>query len=296
MTRFAPLWQQANSYPATLDRSLISTIYPNGGIVSGQASAVANTMNVSIAPGTLVVPLQSGQGAALCRWDAGEVVTLPASPPSGQSRIDLVIAQVRDNALDAGANNDFIFTSVTGTAVVSGPVAPALPTNAFAVATVLVPGAVANLNTATLTRVAPQLHLDDAYHARVYRQSAFTIGAAGAAINFDGVERDPLGLWVPAAQGFVVPVGGIWLVVAHLTATPVSGGTISVSIRRQAITGQISGAHASSANTVTAVAVEPVFCNAGDTIQIFGATVSGTYSGVIGLSGTTATIDYWGTG
>jgi hypothetical protein len=83
------------------------------------------------------------------------VVTLPAAPPSGQSRVDLVIAQVRDHALDAGANNDFIVTSVTGVPAASNPGVPALPTNALAIAQVLVPGAVANLNTATVTDVRP---------------------------------------------------------------------------------------------------------------------------------------------
>jgi hypothetical protein len=151
MTRYAPLWQQAGSYAATLDRSLIGALWPGGGASGGAVTASATTMQVTAAPGVVAVPLQSGQGSALCRWDANEVPTLPAAPPSGQSRIDLVIVQVRDNALDAGANNDFIVTTVTGTAAASNPAVPATPTNAAALASVLVPGAVANLSTATLT-------------------------------------------------------------------------------------------------------------------------------------------------
>jgi hypothetical protein len=109
-------------------------------------------MTVTAAAGTVAVPLQAGQGAAACVWDANEVVTLAnATHPAGQSRIDLVIVQVRDNALDAGANNDFIVTSVTGVPAASNPAVPALPTNALAIAQVLVPGAVANLSTATVT-------------------------------------------------------------------------------------------------------------------------------------------------
>jgi hypothetical protein len=152
MTRFAPLWQQAGSYSASVDRALMGALWPTGGAVGGVVTAVASTMQVQIAPGTVAVPLQAGQSTALCRWDANEFVTLTAAPSSGQSRIDVIIAQVRDNALDAGANNDFIFSAVTGTPATTGSqVAPAVPTNAAAVAQVTVPGAVANLSTATFT-------------------------------------------------------------------------------------------------------------------------------------------------
>jgi hypothetical protein len=151
MTRYAPLWQQAGSYPASLDRGLIASLWPSGGVSGGVVSAVAGTMTVSVAPGTAAVLLQSGQGAALCRWDANEIVTIATAPPSGQSRIDLICAQVRDNGLDAGGNNDFIMTVTAGTPAASNPAVPATPTNALAIAQVLVPGAVANLNTATVT-------------------------------------------------------------------------------------------------------------------------------------------------
>jgi hypothetical protein len=149
MTRYAPLWQQAGSYAAALDRLLMQALWPSGGASGGAVSASATTMQVTAAPGFAAVPLQSGQGCALCRWDANEVPTLAAG--SAQQRIDLVIVQVRDNALDAGANNDFIVTSVTGVPAASNPAAPATPTNAFALAQVLIPGgSVANLSGATV--------------------------------------------------------------------------------------------------------------------------------------------------
>jgi hypothetical protein len=151
MTRYAPLWQQGGSYAASLDRGLLSTLWPQGGATGGVVTAVNNTMTVSVAPGTVVAPLQAGQGVALCRWDAAEVVTIAAAPPSGQSRVDVVVAQVRDNALDSGGNNDFVFSAVTGTPAASNPTTPATPTNAYAVANVTVPGAAANLNAATIT-------------------------------------------------------------------------------------------------------------------------------------------------
>ena len=146
MTRYAPLWQQAGSYAASVDRYLIGALRPLGGCNAAAITTVNNTMNVSVAAGDCVVPLQSGQGAALCHWDAAEVVTLAAAPASGNTRVDLIICQVRDNALDGGGNNDFIITAVTGTPSTGFPAVPTAPTNAYALGTCTVGGAVANLN------------------------------------------------------------------------------------------------------------------------------------------------------
>ena len=153
MTRFTPLWQQAGSYPAQLDRALINTLWPAGGAQGAAATVVTNTMNMSIPAGTIAVPLQSGQNTALCRWDAAETVTSPAAPAAGTSRIDMVVCQVRDPQLDAGVNNDFIFVVVSGTAVANPgpPIAPAVPANAYPVCQYTVAGGIANLNGVTVT-------------------------------------------------------------------------------------------------------------------------------------------------
>ena len=209
MTRYAPLWQQAGSYAASLDRALIGALWPLGGGTGGVVSAVASTMQVSIAPGSVAVPLQAGQGSALCRWDAAELVTLAAAPPSGQSRIDAVIAQVRDNALDSGGNNDFIFTSVTGTPAASNPAVPATPTNAYAVANVTVPGAAANLNAATFKQ---RLCLGPP-RARIYRAAVWNIPGGGTLYQcpFDSVGYDPWGMFTPSGMyAYTVPLSGIY--------------------------------------------------------------------------------------
>jgi hypothetical protein len=162
MTRYGPLWQQAGTYTATLDRSLIGTVWPTGGTTGGAVTAVNNTMTVSVAPGTVIVPLATGQGAALCRWDAAEVVGPLAAAPASNSRIDLIVCQVRDNQLDAGSNNDFVFTFVTGTAAAS-PTPPATPANAYSMAQITVASGMTNLNTATINTVASGLASGAAY-------------------------------------------------------------------------------------------------------------------------------------
>lgn len=154
MARSTPLWQQNSSYTAALDRLLMTALWPLGGALGALPTVVANTMNVSIPAGFAAVPM-GAQGVELCRWDAAEVVTVAASPPSGQSRIDLIICQVRDAAVDAGANNDFIFSVVTGAPAASNPVQPNAPANSVAICSVPVAGAAANLNGAVITPIAP---------------------------------------------------------------------------------------------------------------------------------------------
>ena len=148
MTRHAPLWQQSQEYSAQLDRSVFSALWPSGGASGAAPVAVANTMDITIPPGSAAVPLTDGT-AALCRWDAPEVVTLDPAPPSGQSRWDLIVCQVRDNAIDGGPDNDFVIVAVAGTPAAS-PAPPANPANAYTMAWVLVSGGAANLNGAII--------------------------------------------------------------------------------------------------------------------------------------------------
>jgi hypothetical protein len=78
-------------------------------------------MGLSIAPGAAAVPVGPFNGA-LCVSDAIETVTLGAAPPAGQERFDWVTVYPRGNDLDGGANNDFIFNVIAGTA--GPPTAP----------------------------------------------------------------------------------------------------------------------------------------------------------------------------
>ena len=154
MTRFAPLWQQNNSYPAAIDRSLIGALWPNSAMIGGVVTVATGTMNVNVAAGTAAVALPNNQ-SVLCRWDASEVVTVSTAPASGQSRIDLIVLQVRDVVLDSGTNNDFIFQAIAGVATTGTPVPPTAPNNSMVLYQVTVAGGAANLNGAVLTDKRP---------------------------------------------------------------------------------------------------------------------------------------------
>jgi hypothetical protein len=253
MTRYAPLWQQGGSYAASTDRGLMSTLWPSGGVTGGAVSAVTNTMTVSVAPGVVAVPLQAGQGVALCRWDAAEVPpALAAAPPSGQSRIDVIVAQVRDNALDAGGNNDFVFAVVTGTPATTGSqVAPATPTNAYAMAQVLVGPGVANLNAATITDKRGGL----APHRLVGRMTVSApTGFGGTLTTIGNMVLDTAvscGLVVASAAWLYVPVAGLYRVSVAATITGTTGGSPPSSAGYVNIYAQVNGANVRTYNGFT---------------------------------------------
>jgi hypothetical protein len=272
MARFEPLWQQAGSYAAQLDRVLIAALWPSGGVLGGAVTAVFATMNVSIAAGYAAVPLQTGQGSALCRWDAAEVVTLTASPPSGQSRIDLIVAQLRDNAIDGGPNNDFIFSAVAGTPAATNPAVPATPANALALATVTVAGAIANLNAAPVVRVSPPMTPgSNPYVARLHRTAALNAVGNVLIMPYDTATYDPNGNAVTgAAAGYRVPVPGRYLVTSRVGV----GGITSNTRGYQSI--MRNGAEVSRGNDIGATSGFPlgivisdvVTAAAGDLLQI----------------------------
>jgi hypothetical protein len=153
MTRYAPQWLQAGSYSAAVDRRLMGALWPAPASV-GCAVSVASGMTVNVASGQVAVPSGNNTGSILCSSDAVEPVVLAAAPASGSNRIDLVVCQARGNDLDGGANNDFLFTTVTGTAAAS-PTVPATPANAVALAQIFIPGGSASVTAGNITDVRP---------------------------------------------------------------------------------------------------------------------------------------------
>jgi hypothetical protein len=273
MTRYTPLWQQGGTYPAAVDRGLLSTLWPSVGSTCGPATTVLNTMNVSIPAGVAVVPVTSGGGPAgteLCRWDAAEVATAPAAPPAGQSRIDVVVLQVRDNALDAAGFNDFLFQVIAGAPTSGTPGAPAVPTNAYPICQYTLAGGSANLNGVTLTDRRRRIALP-AVGAHIYLGTAQAMpSSAFTTVNFDTVQYDPVGM--KSGNGLKLPQTGLYQVNARADMALVPSADDArvlsalyldgVSIARGAdITGGIA---ANLATTVSAL----VYGNAGQLLTL----------------------------
>jgi hypothetical protein len=195
VTRYAPQWIQAAAYPAGVDRRLLGALWPTVA-VTGMAVTPASAMTVNIAPGQAAIPAANGTGSVLCSSDAVEQVTLGAAPASGQNRYDLVVAQSRGQDLDGGANNDWLFTAVAGSASAS-PSPPAVPAGAVAVAQVYVPGASVTVTAPNILDVRPR-RLDQPWGASWgligYVRNSLTTGPLTT------VETDIAGLsitWTP---------------------------------------------------------------------------------------------------
>ena len=206
MTRYVPQWLQAGSYAGSQDRRLISAIWP-AAASSGCAVTSGTGMTVNVAAGQVAVPTQNSSGSTLCSSDASEPVTIAAAPGTN-SRIDLVICQPRGNDLDGGANNDFIFTAVTGT-VAASPTPPATPAGAVALAQILVPSGSATVAPANITDVRP----------------------GGLSTGGSGAGSGPRG-WVAQTVGPVstVSCGATATTIMSLTATLAAGRRYRLSV------------------------------------------------------------------
>lgn len=134
--RNPPVWMQSGTYNAAddravtgllVDRTLSATgglIGLQGGVVPGtdqlKASVVGSSMNLRIAPGTVVVPGRSSEvpGAYICHNQTATELTFPIV--TGNPRWDLVVAEVED--VQAGHDeNLWRLARVQGPVSASGP-------------------------------------------------------------------------------------------------------------------------------------------------------------------------------
>lgn len=122
-----PVFMQALSYSASEVRGLVSAIGDTGVLASGdlavsQRAAGAN-MTVDVAAGSCIIP--GAVGSYLCRNPSVASVTIAAAPGVGNSRIDVIYAQVFDSEI-TGTDDNWKIDVVAGTASGS-PSAPSLP-------------------------------------------------------------------------------------------------------------------------------------------------------------------------
>src|SRR5215471_6124061 len=119
MTRYAPLWEQAGSYAAGVDRRLLSALWP-AAVVSGMQVTATSGMVLAVAPGSAAVPTVNNTGSVLCVSDAIENVTLTAAPAAGKP-------------------------------APSAPAVPAIPAGALALANIAVGGGVSGIVAGNIT-------------------------------------------------------------------------------------------------------------------------------------------------
>lgn len=190
MTISIPLWMQnaGTVYTAQMWRaqtqSTAGVASPTDWVVSQHAAGANMSVDISVGAGGVTGTETAGQGTYLVSSDAVETVAVSASPSSGQSRIDLVVATIRDSTL-SGTDDDMIFQVITGTPSTGTPAPPTLPASSLLLATILVPGLAAAVTTSMIT------------DARVMssKQGVKFASLNAAHANFGG------GTWLPWAGG-----------------------------------------------------------------------------------------------
>lgn len=154
--RNPPAWLQGGSHPADLDRLMLETLIPTGGVVDLAGGHLAVTeqgtpaMGVTVAAGRAVIAgtEASAQGVYHAVNDADTDLAVSASDPTNP-RVDLVVARVRD-AFYSGATDAWALEIVTGTAAAT-PSEPATPDNALVLARIDVPASASSITDANIT-------------------------------------------------------------------------------------------------------------------------------------------------
>jgi hypothetical protein len=152
--RTPPSWLQNGSHPAENDRLTTQALWATTGIIKSTSLAVTQNspvgMSVIIASGwaAIVGTTQANMGTYVGYNDANTVVAITTANPTNP-RIDLICATVND-AYYTGSTNNVVFQVVAGTPAGS-PVAPTLPANSIALATVDVAAGALSIVTGNIT-------------------------------------------------------------------------------------------------------------------------------------------------
>lgn len=271
MTLKTPLWQEDSSYSATMDREILDAFFSAPGILASgdllvaQRAAGAN-MSVDVAAGRCVVTGtdQTGQGKYLCKSDSVTNVTIAAAPGAGQSRIDLIVAAVRDADQNGGANNDWVIEAVTGTVAATGSqVAPAAPASSIVLAQIAIGPSVSTIVTANITDERPSATtISEITSAGGQIVTPYTITAG--VTTFLTTSTLPVGTWL--------------IIVTALVNNP-SAVNIDIEVEIGTVTGSFSGAQLSSTKSsgpVTFTAVVTVTTAGMLTLRVIASAITGT--------------------
>jgi len=115
----APLWLQAGTYPARLDRMFIEQVMRGqnrvfSGLAVTQRAAGANfTVDISAGPAVVKGTTQAFQGMYFIRSTAVANIAVPSTPAT--TRTDSVVATIQDPDGGGTAGNNWILQVVQGT-------------------------------------------------------------------------------------------------------------------------------------------------------------------------------------
>lgn len=156
MSMYAPpSWMQNLPYDAGNDRSIITALWPDDGVIAGLAvgpRAAGTDMSVDVAAGGCVVRGDDmpAQGSYLCQLAGPVNVAVGPAPGAGLARIDLIVAKIVDAAVTGGTVSDWSVQVVPGVPA-AAPAAPPVPLSAAELAAVTVPAGTAAITASAIT-------------------------------------------------------------------------------------------------------------------------------------------------
>ena len=281
MTLYAPLHAQNLTYSATLDRQLIDSLYSQGGIVLHTDLAVTQrgagaNMSVDVSSGHVVVTGTdaAGQGKYLCWSDATTNVVIATAPTAGNSRIDLIVAQVRDADQNGGANNDWVIAAVTGTPATTGTqAAPAAPASSFVLAQIAVGPSVTSIVNANIADLRTPTILGKANNpsGRIYAVTG-TMSTTNAPLFLTTTSSHLKGGMTKSTHGLIVPVAGVYAVKASMWAT-MGGANSQAQVYISKNGSVVSAGNLDQVLSSTAfglTADDDIVCAAGDDLTMWG--------------------------
>lgn len=155
MSLETPVWLQTETYSARADRTAFDAMWADEGVVdsglavSQRGAGANNSVDVAVGIGVVQGDDQADQGKYVVRNTA--VVNVPVTAaPGSNSRIDLVVLQIRDSNAGGDPGDDAIFDIIEGVAAGS-PVAPAVPDSALLLARILRTAGDTSVTTAMIT-------------------------------------------------------------------------------------------------------------------------------------------------
>lgn len=161
MSLETPVWLQTETYSARADRTAFDAVWADEGVadnglaVSQRGAGANNSVDVAVGIGVVQGDDQANQGKYVVRNTA--IVNVPVTAaPGSNSRIDLVVLQIRDSNAGGDPGDDAIFDIIEGVAAGS-PVAPAVPDSALLLARILRTSGDTSVTTAMITDQRVQL-------------------------------------------------------------------------------------------------------------------------------------------
>jgi hypothetical protein len=135
----------------------------------------------------------------------------------------------------------------------------------------------------------------DVLHVGVARNATFNIPTTAAAISYDTIVSDPYSIYNAGTTRFTLPIAGIYLVTAELTANMTTGQWVHQSVYKNGTNVADFSFNAFGAVWGTVPMAYSLKAIAGDYLQMFGV-ASAVIATIAGTIYTFCNVDYLGTG